>query len=124
MQGIDAVLSDLWNRNEHISAISIINISNNSILYQTDNWDISPDLQRIQSAWDDHGAGIEVQGIHYSILQSTPERLVCTNVGGQGHIAASKEGNLLGIAYFLPYADLGASYMDVARVVRALNKKK
>ncbi|HUX98899.1 MAG TPA: hypothetical protein VMV49_05055 [Candidatus Deferrimicrobium sp.] len=122
MANIESIISQLWSINETISAITILSVSNNSIIYQSDNWDVSPDLQNILGAWNGQGASIEVQGIRYSTLQCTPERLVCTNVRGQGHIVGAKEGSVMGIAYLLPDASVGASYMDVARVVGEISK--
>ncbi|NVM55863.1 MAG: hypothetical protein HWN66_19340 [Candidatus Helarchaeota archaeon] len=122
MNQIEQLLKDLWNKNDSISAITVIAVSNNAILYQTDNWDIGSDLQTVLSNWDTQRGSIEIQGIHYSTLQCTPERLVCTNVRGQGHIVASREENILAIAYILPNADIGASYMAIARVVDLINK--
>ena len=123
MQNVNAIITDLWNRNENVSAITILASSNNTIIYQTNNWDLSPDLGYIMNTWTSQGGSIEVQGIRYSTLQCTPERLVCRNVRGQGSIVAAKEGNIIGVAYLLPDADVGGSYIDVARCVGAINKE-
>ncbi len=120
---IEPFITDLYNRNEYISAITIISASHNSILYQTDNWDISADFQNIISTWNSQGGSIEVQGIRYMALQNTPERLVCTNIKGQGHIIAAKDGNIIGVAYFLPDADIGSCYTDFARVIMEINRQ-
>jgi hypothetical protein len=122
MAKIESIIAQLWNINETVSAITIFTVSNNSIIYQSDNWDLSPDLQNILGTWNGQGASIEVQGIRYSTLQCTPERLVCTNVRGQGHIVGAKEGNIMGVAYLLPDANVGSSYMDIARVVGEISK--
>ena len=123
MQNVNAIITDLWNRNENVSAITILASSNNTIIYQTNNWDLSPDLGIIMNTWTSQGGSIEVQGIRYSTLQCTPERLVCRNVRGQGAIVAAKEGKIIGIAYLLPDADVGGSYFDIARCVGAINKE-
>jgi hypothetical protein len=123
MQQVNALITDLWNRNEKVSAITILASSNHAIIYQTNNWDLTPDIGKILNTWTNQGGAIEVQGIRYSMLQCTPERLICRNVGGQGAIIASKEGNIIGVAYLLPDADLGGAYVDVARCVTTINKE-
>lgn len=123
MQLVNALITELWNRNENVSAITILANSNHSIIYQTNNWDLSADIGTILNTWTSQGGSIEVQGIRYSTLQCTPERLICRNVRGQGAIVAAKEGNIIGVAYLLPDADVGGSYVDVARCVGAINKE-
>jgi len=121
MQIISPIITDLWNKNEYVSAITILTSSNNEIIYQTDNWDISYDIGNIMSTWSTEGSSIEILGIRYSTLQCTPERIVATNVRGQGHIIAAKGGKIIGVVYLLPGADVGGSYMDVARCVGTIN---
>lgn len=122
MQNIETMLSELWNTNQYISAVTVIHNSNNSIIYQTSNWDITPDLGTIYSTWNGQGPSVEVQGIRYTTLQCTPERLVCSNLKGQGHIVAVNVGKLSAVAYVLPDGDVGGSYTDVARVVGSISQ--
>ncbi len=123
MQGvIESTISNLFNKNQHISAVTIMSASNNSILYQTSNWDISHDIPKILTTWTSQGSSLSVQGINYMALQNTPERLVCTNIKKQGHIIVSKAGKVIAVAYFLPDADLGGSYTDLAHAVLTINQ--
>ena len=123
MQYISPIITKLWNKNETVSAIAIMAGSNNSIIYQTDNWDLRYDLGNIMSTWNAQGGSIEVLGVRYSTLQCTPERLVATNVRGQGHIVGAKDGKIIAVAYLLPDADVGGSYMDVARCAGEINRE-
>lgn len=123
MHEVNALITELWNRNENVSAITILASTNHAIIYQTNNWDLTPDIGNILNTWTSQAGAITVQGIRYSMLQCTIERLICRNVGGQGGIVAAKEGNIIGVAYLLPNADLGGSYVDVARCVTAINKE-
>jgi hypothetical protein len=68
MQIISPIITDLWNKNEYVSAITILTSSNNEIIYQTDNWDISYDIGNIMSIWNTEGSSIEILGIRYSTL--------------------------------------------------------
>ncbi|MFX1293303.1 MAG: hypothetical protein ACFFD2_00395 [Promethearchaeota archaeon] len=120
---IHPFITDLYGKNEYLSAITIVSSLNSSIIYQTENWDISPDIRHIISTWNSHGPSINVQGINYMALQNTPERIVCTNIKGQGHVVAAKDGNIIAIAYFLPDADIGSAYTDLARIVMGINKQ-
>lgn len=123
MQIINPFIVDLWNKNENVSAIVILASSNNEILFQTDNWDIGYDLGNIMNTWNTQGGFVEVLGVRYSMLQCTPERFVATNIERKGHIVGAKDGNIIGLAYLLPDADVGGSYMDVARCVSEINKQ-
>ena len=117
MQDIDSILSGLWSANPYVSAITVIHNSNNSIIYQTSNWDITPDLGAVYSAWNGGNPSVQVQGIKYTTLQCTPERLVCSSLKGQGHIVAVNTGKVSAVAYVLPDGDVGGSYTDIARIV-------
>lgn len=122
MQNIETILAGLWNANQYVSAITILHNSNSSIVYQTSNWDISPDLNSIWATWNSQGSAVEVQGIRYMTLQCTPERMVCSSLKGQGHIIAVNVGKLSAVAYVLPDGDVGGSYTDIARVVGEIGK--
>lgn len=113
---IDYFVRDLINLNPTIMAISYMN-DNGNIIYQTSNWDISPDTIGVLNAWRQQSPSIVVQGVKYSVLQCTPERLVSTNILGQGHIvAASDKGRVL-LVYITPDGGAGPAYMDVARTL-------
>lgn len=120
---IHPFISELYAINEYASAITIVNSSGTQILYQTENWDISYDIPQLLVTWNSQGSSVSVQGINYMALQNTPERLVCTNIKGQGHIVAARNGNVVGVAYFMPDADIGSSYTDLARAVMGINKQ-
>ncbi|MFX0134515.1 MAG: hypothetical protein ACFFDN_12820 [Candidatus Hodarchaeota archaeon] len=68
------------------------------------------------SSWRQQQPSIVVQGIKYSTLQCTQERLVATNIMGQGHIVcANFKDQHITIAYVTPDGGAGVAYMDVAR---------
>ena len=113
---IDYYVRDLINTNPTIMALTYMN-DNGNIIYQTSNWDISSDTISVLNAWRQQTSSVVVQGIKYSVLQCTPERLVSTNILGQGHIVASSERNRVLIAYVTPDGGAGIAYMDVARVL-------
>ena len=109
------VLNKLFEANKTVTAVTIMDGSGN-VLYQTSNWDITSDIISTLNAWRKQEHSIIIQGIKYSILQCTKERLVATNVMGQGHIvAANNKDQYVTLAYVSPDGGAGVAYMDVAR---------
>lgn len=110
------IIQDLMNNNNTITAATVV-APEGTVIYQTSNWDISSDIIGLLNSWRQEGSSVVVQGIKYSTLQCTPERLVSTNILGQGHIVASSERNRILIAYVTPDGGAGVAYMDVARAL-------
>lgn len=113
---IDYLIRELMNTNNTITAVTLLSPDGN-IIYQTSNWDISSDIIGVLNSWRQQAPSIVVQGIKYSTLQCTPERLVSTNILGQGHIVASSERDRILLAYVTPDGGAGIAYMDVARTL-------
>ena len=66
-------------------------IKGKEIIYTTDNWDISGDLDIVLSSWMGQSAQfIMVSGVKYSILQMEAERLMATSYKGEGSIVGAK----------------------------------
>lgn len=89
---------------------------NGQVLFQTKNWDVTSDIKKLLADWQAKVPFIVLCDIRYSILQSTPERLVSTNVGKKGHLvgATTPEGHLV-LAQISPDGNYQVSYMDTAR---------
>jgi len=113
---IDYIIRDLMNGNTTITAATVLTPEGN-IVFQTSNWDISSDVIGVLNSWRQQSPSVVVQGIKYSTLQCTPERLVSTNILGQGHIVASGEQSRVLLAYVTPDGGAGVAYMDVARAL-------
>ncbi|MHA1299849.1 MAG: hypothetical protein ACTSO9_10470 [Candidatus Helarchaeota archaeon] len=105
----------LMEANSTVTAVCICD-GQGSVIYQTSNWDITSDIITLLNSWRQQQPSIVVQGIKYSTLQCTQERLVATNIMGQGHIVCAnfKDQNIT-IAYVTPDGGAGVAYMDVAR---------
>lgn len=111
----ESAVKRLLAANNTVTAVSIVDGAG-SVLYQTNNWDITSDIITILSSWRQQQPSIVVQGIKYSTLQCTQERLVATNIMGQGHIVcANFKDQYITIAYVTPDGGAGVAYMDVAR---------
>jgi predicted regulator of Ras-like GTPase activity (Roadblock/LC7/MglB family) len=87
MSEIENIIDELLNEEQNIYGVAVIG-KDGSLLTQTDNWDISGDLGKINEliAAEDGIGRIEVQGIRYMVVENTPERKIGTNVAGKGHI--------------------------------------
>jgi hypothetical protein len=111
---IDYIIRELMTGNTTITAATLLTPEGN-VVFQTSNWDISSDVIGVLNSWRQQSPSVVVQGIKYSTLQCTPERLVSTNILGQGHIVASSERSRILLAYVTPDGGAGVAYMDVAR---------
>ncbi|MFX1365123.1 MAG: hypothetical protein ACFFCE_17845 [Promethearchaeota archaeon] len=113
---------NLMQADPHIIAVAVI--KGKEIIYSTDNWDISADVDRVISSWVGQNAQfIMVSGVKYSVLQMEAERLVAMSYKGDGSIVAAKDNEHKLIAYLDPdgYA-LGAA-MDVQRAVGTMSSQ-
>lgn len=120
VEQIITVINELISANENITAAAVIT-NDGRMIYQTQNWDVTGDIMGLLSAWREKAPAISVQGIKYSVLQATEERLVATNVSGLGHIILATiqhRGFLL--VYVSPQGDAGGSYVDVSRAAMRL----
>ena len=113
---------NLMQADPHIIAAAVI--KGKDIIYTTDNWDISADVDRVVSSWIGQNAQfIMISGVKYSVLQIEAERLVAMSYKGDGSIVAAKDDEHKLIAYLDPdgYA-LGAA-MDVQRAIGSMSSQ-
>jgi len=89
---IENLIDELLNSEQNIFGVAIINKSG-SLITQTQNWDISSDLDKVNEllkAKIELGQrgipNISLQGIKYMIVENPEERKIGTNITGKGHI--------------------------------------
>ena len=89
---IETIIDELLNTEQNIDGVAIIN-KTGSLVTQTQNWDISSDLDKINELLKaklklgQRGiSNISLQGIKYMIVENTEERKIGTNITGKGHI--------------------------------------
>ncbi len=89
---IETIIDELLNTEQNIDGVAVISKSG-SLVTQTQNWDISSDLGKINeliTAKLELGqrgiSNISLQGIKYMIVENTEERKIGTNITGKGHI--------------------------------------
>ena len=99
-------IESFWDlTNSRIIAVTLVQGSD-TILYSTDNWDISADVGRVISLWRSLNAKfIVISGVKYSVLQCTSERLVATSIRGDGHILLAKDDDYTLILHVKPDGD-------------------
>ncbi len=106
------------------SVIAVAIVEGRDVVYSTDNWDVTPDIGRVLSAWSSMNAQfIMISGVKYSMLQCTTERIVATSIRGEGHIVGSKDEERRLIAYVEPDGPMNAAYMQAARALAMLRSK-
>jgi len=117
---LNQVINELINEDPNVGAIAVLKLDG-TLLFQTDNWDISADIQNIINA-SKGGSSIIIQGVKYMIVENTPERIIGTNVQGQGHIiiAPFKTGFL--VTYIIPQVGPRDALFNVQNSAQKLNK--
>ncbi|NVM36063.1 MAG: hypothetical protein HWN81_10740 [Candidatus Lokiarchaeota archaeon] len=111
---------NLMQSDPNIIAVAVI--KGKDIIYTTDNWDISGDVDRVVSSWIGQNAQfIIVSGVKYSILQMGTERLVAISLKGEGSICAAKDEEHKLICYLQPDGDARGAIMDVQRAVGTMS---
>jgi hypothetical protein len=111
----------LMQKDPSIIAAAVVQ-GRDTILYTTDNWDISPDVARVVSSWNSMNAQfVMISGVKYSILQCTSERLVATSIRGEGHIIGAKDEEHKLIVYLEPEGEPMGATMDTARCVSEMS---
>jgi hypothetical protein len=118
------VVYNLLQRDPSIIAAAVVQGSD-TILYSTDNWDISADVSRVVSSWNSLTAQfIKISGVKYSVLQCTSERIVATSIRGEGHILGAKDEEHKLIIYLEPDGEAMGATMDIARALSQLSSKQ
>jgi predicted transcriptional regulator len=104
----------------------------NKIVYSTENWDISSDIDNINLVWGSEEAKeFTISGVKYVILQTTPERLVASAIDKGKKKASIKEG-IVGfrddertIVCKVPQdGPMNIAFMQSARVIGSMSSKE
>jgi hypothetical protein len=107
---------------EDPSIIAAAVLKGKEIIYTTDNWDISADVDRVVSSWIGQNARfIMVTGVKYSILQMEAERLVAMSYKGEGSIVAAKDDEHKLIVYVGPDGDGRGAAMEVQKALGTMS---
>ena len=92
MSDIEIIIDELLNEEQNIFGVAILS-KNGTLITQTENWNISKDLEQINELINTKlelgqkgMTSITIQGIKYMIVENTEERKIGTNITGKGHI--------------------------------------
>ncbi len=104
---------------------AVVVTGKNSIVYQTDNWDVSSEIGQVISSWTGQNAQfIKISGVKYSILQCTGERMTAISIRGEGSIVGAKDDEYKLIAYVSPDGDMRGAMMDTSRALSEMSTKQ
>lgn len=113
----------LMQKDPSIIAAAVVQ-GRDTVLYSTDNWDISADVAKVISSWSSMNAQfIMISGVKYSILQCTSERLVATSIRGEGHILGAKDEEHKLIVYLEPDGEPMGATMDTHRTLAEMSSR-
>ena len=108
----------------NINSVAIIE-GKDDLAFSTANWDISEELGKIISIWDSmSGVSITISDKKYSILQSTPERLVATSIQGEGHVVGAKDDERKILCHVKKQGKMLTAYVATARTLKLISSKE
>ncbi|MHA1650622.1 MAG: hypothetical protein ACTSYB_10555 [Candidatus Helarchaeota archaeon] len=117
---LGTAIQNIMTLDPNITAVTIID-ANGAILMQTENWDITNDIPGILNVWSGGGGSLSIQGIKYITLEAIPERLVGTNVQGQGSIVGMAVGTGKIIAYVAPQGEPRSALTAMIEATKGLS---
>ncbi|MEX2680546.1 MAG: hypothetical protein Q6373_003030 [Candidatus Sigynarchaeota archaeon] len=112
-----SIIATLQQYNPSIAGV-IITTMTGDIIYCTSNWQPTPqEVKTVINAWrGGNSISVTLQGVKFSVLQSTTERFISTNIKKQGHlVGATTPGGQCVLGFVLPDAAYDGAYMDLAR---------
>lgn len=124
MEKIRTALYKFIKSEPKIISIAVIEAENN-IVYSTDNWDISKDIEELNLIWDGlRSERIKISGIEYIILQCTQEILIATNLKKAGSLVGFKDEERKIICKIDQDGSLHLGLMEVLRELRERSSKE
>ncbi|MFX0149096.1 MAG: hypothetical protein ACFE8E_15285, partial [Candidatus Hodarchaeota archaeon] len=124
MEKIVRKLDKYVSKDSRIISTTIIEGENN-ILYSSDNWDISNDLENINNLWNSENLGeIIIENIKYKVLQNSSEKLVAVNLEKKGSIIGFKDSERKIISRIEPGESAYLGLIETSRTLGELSKKK
>ena len=106
-------LDELYKEEPEIVAIAIFDRYTLDCLYQSDNWNIIDEVRNFVINWQKMDRNITLQGIKYTNLQITNDKLIATNIYDEGSIVAILDDLIL-IVYLAPEGSPGILYIPIS----------
>lgn len=118
---VENIIDELLDNEQNVGGAAVISDSGN-LIYQTENWDLSPEIGNILNVVKG-GSSITLLGVKYMIVENTPERVIGTNVTGKGHIIIAPFQNGVLTTYILPQVGPRDALFNVQTFALKLNGK-
>jgi len=119
----ESIVNDFIHTMPSVYAVAIIE-ANNEIVFSTDNWDISADIDNICTSWNAQNAPfINVSGVKYTMLECEIDSMVATSIRGEGHIVGCKDEERKIITYIEPNGDRKAAIIEISRILVKMSSK-
>jgi hypothetical protein len=109
MADIGTAVQSMMQLDPNIVAFTVID-ANGAIIMQSENWNLANDLP----------GSLMIQGISYIALEVIPERIIGTNVRGQGHIVVLRLRSGAVIAYVSPQGDARSALTAMIEATKGL----
>ncbi|MHA1793597.1 MAG: hypothetical protein ACTSVI_13210 [Promethearchaeota archaeon] len=111
------IITTLQQYNPSIAGVCVTSMMGD-IKFTSANWNPNPaEIKRMVNAWRGGSAmSVTIGGVKFSVLQSSPERFISTNIKKQGHLvgAVTPQGDCV-IGFVTPDGAYDGAYMDIAR---------
>ncbi|MHA1819739.1 MAG: profilin family protein [Promethearchaeota archaeon] len=119
---VENIIDELLDNEPNVGGAAVIS-NDGKIIYQTENWDLTPEVENVLNTVKSSSSSITLFGIKYMIVENTPERIIGTNIQGKGHIiiAPFNEGVLL--TFIVPQVGPRDALFNVQSFAMKLNGK-
>jgi hypothetical protein len=125
MNEIKSIIDDIgiaaFESKTNIAALAVIS-DNGTLIYQTENWNVSDDLESIMNALKGEKVVVLNQS-EYNISESYENGLIGSNPAGMGYIFIVFFDSGLLLSYALPQADPSTCFTFLSTNVNSLDGK-
>ncbi len=118
MEQLPQLAYELTQADSNIWGVTILD-ANGSLLYKTENWDISAEVAAVAQS-NEKTSSITLSEVRYVVVENTPERIIATNVTGKGHIIICPAGRGKIVCYINPAAGPRDSLLSVMNYARKI----
>lgn len=120
MADVASIANNLMQSDPNITATALVGM-NGGIIHQTQNWTVQG--TDIVSAFTNKTPSVVVQGIKYSTINATQDRMIATNIKGMGHLVVAAVGQkALFVCYITNQGSPQTAYIAADRAAREINK--
>jgi len=112
-------LEDLYKDEPEIVAVAVFDRYTMDCLYQSNNWNIISEIRYFLIDWHKRKSEITLQGIKYTILFGTNDRLIATNIYNEGSIVSIMD-ELIIIVYIAPEGSPGILYIPISECFKKI----